>query len=623
MPEKKSTNKWINWNSFFTSILILFVLFFVLRSLFARTQEISFNYFKNELLLKQKVARIDVLNKQKVYVFLNQTPPDNKGLIHKVPTYYFEIGSIDFFEQELKQLQSNFPESKKIIQTYSNETNEWTEIAGWLVPLLVIYFFWTFWKRVNNANKLGNWGIFDFSKAKPNEFNFQNNKLKITFKDVAGYDEAKQEIIEVIQFLKTPEKYKSLGAKIPKGILLLGPPGTGKTHLAKAVAGEANVPFFSLSGSEFVELFVGVGAARVRDLFLKAKEKAPSIVFIDEIDSIGRVRSAAASFHVNDERESTLNQLLSEMDGFDENTNVIVIAASNRPDILDVALLRPGRFDRHIYLDLPNLKEREAIFKVHSQGLLIDSTIKLDELALLTPGFSGADIANMCNEAALIAARNKKTKIDLLDFQESLERIVIGPEKKSKIITNFEKKIIATHESGHAIVANRLKQMNRINKISIIPRGKSLGTTFIQFQEQDIFTQSQLNDLICILLSGKASEEVIFNECSSGSVDDLEKATQQAYQMVMNFGLNKEIGSLSFNKILQNQTNFLKPFSDSTATLIDIEVRKIIKYEYERAILILNEEKQLLQFLSYELLSKEIIKRDELIKLLNQRNITD
>jgi AFG3 family protein len=624
MPEKKSSSKFINWNVLFVLVIILFVLTFFLRSFFIHTKEISFNYFKNELLLQQKVERINILNKQKVYVFLKHSKTQKNITVDRFqPDYYFEIGSIDFFEEELKQIQNNLTEKNKIIQTYTNDTYGWLDILSWLIPLVMIYFFWSFWRRVANASKSGGLGIFDFGKSKPHEYNYQNNIQKITFKDVAGYDEAKQEIMEVIQFLKTPNVYKSLGAKIPKGILLLGPPGTGKTHMAKAVAGEANVPFFSLSGSEFVELFVGVGAARVRDLFMKAKERAPSIVFIDEIDSIGRVRSAAASFQVNDERESTLNQLLSEMDGFDVNTNVIVIAASNRPDILDSALLRPGRFDRHVYLDLPNKNEREAIFKVHSQCFVLDSTIKHEELAALTPGFSGADIANACNEAALIAARNKKKKVELNDFQEALERIVIGPEKKSKIISQSEKKIIATHESGHAIVANQLKQMYRINKISIIPRGKTLGSTFIQFKEQEIFTLSQLLDLICVLLSGKASEEVLLNECSSGSVDDLEKATLQAYQLIINYGLNKELGSVSFNLLLQNQTNFQKPYSESTAALIDYEVRKIIKKEYERALNILIEKKQLLQFISYELLKNEVLQRDELLQIFNQRASED
>ena len=626
MPDKKTTSSSFNWNRLLLVITVTFFILYVFKNIFFNPEEITWSYFKNELVSKQNVDRVDIVDKQKVFVYLkkkngnllNDKNFSKKFIDENQPEYYFEIGSVELFQKELNELQANIPENKKIITVFSTTENNWQNILGWLIPIFMVIVFWFFLKNFLGPGKSGSTGIFDFGKSKPTEYYNQSPSLKITFKDVAGYEEAKQEIMEIIQFLKTPEIYKNLGAKIPKGILLLGPPGTGKTHLAKAIAGESDVPFFSISGSEFVEMFVGVGAARVRDLFLKAKQKAPSIIFIDEIDSIGRIRSAGAAFMVNDEREGTLNQLLSEMDGFDANTNVIVIAASNRPDILDTALLRPGRFDRHIYLELPNKSEREAIFKIHSKKLVFDSSIKFDELALQTPGFSGADIANACNEAALIAARTKKNQIGISEFNEAIERIVIGPEKKSKVISEAEKKIIATHESGHALVASNLKKLKLIHKISIIPRGRSLGSTGIIFEEQHIYTQSQLNDLICILLSGKAAEEVMLNECSSGSSDDLDKATQHAYQMVINLGLNKEIGSLNFTKLNQNQYNFYPPYSESTGSLIDYEVRKIIKKEYNRAIEILTEDKPLLQFVSYELLKNEVLLKAEIETIIKK-----
>jgi cell division protease FtsH len=626
MPDKKTTSSSFNWNRLLFVITVTLFILYVFKNIFLNPEEITWSYFKNELVSKQNVDRVNILDKQKVFVYLkkkngnllNDKNFSKKFIDENQPEYYFEIGSVELFQKELNELQANIPENKKIITVFSTTENNWQNILGWLIPIFIVIVFWFLLRNFLGPGKSGSTGIFDFGKSKPTEYYNQSPSLKITFKDVAGYEEAKQEIMEIIQFLKTPEIYKNLGAKIPKGILLLGPPGTGKTHLAKAIAGESDVPFFSISGSEFVEMFVGVGAARVRDLFLKAKQKAPSIIFIDEIDSIGRIRSAGAAFMVNDEREGTLNQLLSEMDGFDANTNVIVIAASNRPDILDTALLRPGRFDRHIYLELPNKSEREAIFKIHSKKLVFDSSIKFDELALQTPGFSGADIANACNEAALIASRIKKNQIGISEFNEAIERIVIGPEKKSKVISEAEKKIIATHESGHALVASNLKKLKLIHKISIIPRGRSLGSTGIIFEEQHIYTQSQLNDLICILLSGKAAEEVMLNECSSGSADDLDKATQHAYQMVINLGLNKEIGSLNFTKLNQNQYNFYPPYSESTGSLIDYEVRKIIKKEYNRAIEILTEDKPLLQFLSYELLKNEVLLKAEIETIIKK-----
>ena len=448
-----------------------------------------------------------------------------------------------------------------------------------------------------------------------------DEKSKVSFNDIAGLKEAKIEVMEVVDFLKNPERYTKLGAKIPKGMLLVGPPGTGKTLMAKAVAGESGVPFFSISGSEFVEMFVGVGASRVRDLFRRAKEKAPSIIFIDEIDAVGRSRGKVNAFQANDERESTLNQLLTELDGFGPNTGVIVLAATNRPDVLDKALLRPGRFDRHIYLELPNKQERIEIFEVHICNLKLGNDVDIEVLAALSPGFSGADIANICNEAALIAARKKKKTVEQEDFMESRDRVIGGLERKSKIISQEEKEIVACHEAGHAVVSWYLKHVDSLLKVSIIPRGKSLGSAWYLPEERQIVTKSQFLDQICASLGGRAAEDIIFNEISSGALDDLEKVTKQAYAMVVYYGLDVEIGPLSFYDSTGKNDRILgKPYSESMAQKIDEEVRGLIMESYERTKELLIKHKSKLEKLAQLLLKKETVEKEDLESLLGKRS---
>jgi cell division protease FtsH len=461
---------------------------------------------------------------------------------------------------------------------------------------------------------------FSFGKSTAT---LQEKQIKnpITFDNVAGLDEAKLEVRETVDFLKTPESFTRLGAKIPKGVILVGPPGTGKTLLAKAVAGEAQVPFFSISGSEFVEMFVGVGASRVRDLFRQAKEKAPCIIFIDEIDAIGRSRGKNAMYTgANDERESTLNQLLTEMDGFGTNSGVIILAATNRADMLDPALIRPGRFDRHIYLELPNLYERTQIFKVHLRPLILDESVDIEFLAAQTPGFSGADIANICNEAALIAARKKNNKVGRQDFLDAIDRAVAGLEKKSKIISPEEKRIIAYHEAGHAVISWLLHHIDPLVKVSIIPRGKSLGAAWYLPEEKQLKTATAFNEHLCATLGGRAAEEISFREVSSGALDDLEKVTREAYMMIAYYGFNKKIGNISFyDSSGMRESAFQKPYSEETASLIDSEVRQLVNESYEHAKTILRQNKAALTQVAELLLEKEVIFKEDLEKILGPR----
>jgi cell division protease FtsH len=630
-PQKKTTKKRMSriyWLYIF--LLANIIITYFLSGSNAAT-EISWEKFKKDMLLTHDVDKVVVVNKETAEVYIKEDSlKKNKfrdvsstiaGKENKGPHYYVKIGSPDIFEQHMDQAEQGFKEDDKVTITYINKTNWWSTALIWLLPIGLILFFWLTFRRINISSGISGGSTFDFGKSHAQEYD-KGKISSTTFKDVAGYEEAKTEVMEIVEFLKKPENFTKLGAKIPKGVLLVGPPGTGKTLMAKAVAGEAAVPFFSLSGSEFIEIFVGVGASRVRDLFDKAKQKAPSIIFIDEIDTIGRSRGKAMSLQANDERESTLNQLLAEMDGFDPNTGVIVMAATNRADILDPALLRAGRFDRHIYLELPNKQERIAIFQVHLKPLLLDKSVDGEILAGQTPGFSGADIANVCNEAALIAARGKKSAVDMKDFADAIDRVIAGLEKKSKFISPAEKEIIAYHEAGHAVVSWMLKHVDPLVKVSIIPRGKSLGSAWYMPEERQIITRAQFKDQLCASLGGRVAEEVVFNEISSGAVDDLEKVTKQAYTMVVDLGLSEKIGNMSFYDSTGTYENaFQRPYSEATAQLIDAEVRKIIDDSYKCTKEILLNNKDKLDALAQLLLEKEIVFKDDLEKILGKREL--
>jgi AFG3 family protein len=623
---RPSAFRWI-----YIVILLGLLLMYLVPGKSRDAKEISWQQFKQDMLLNHDVEKVKIVNRETVEVYIKQESLKKDkykeiskgrfGAPNPGPHYFFPIGSVDVFERHMEEAQSTFSEDQKITVQYLNEEKKlWPALLSWILPIILIAFFWFFIiKRVSAGPANMGKSMFDFGKSSPAIYE-KGKSSSITFKDVAGYEEAKTEVMEIVEFLKQPEHFTKLGAKIPKGVLLVGAPGTGKTLMAKAVAGEAGVPFFSLSGSEFIEMFVGVGASRVRDLFSKAKEKAPSIIFIDEIDTIGRVRGKTLSFQSNDERDSTLNQLLAEMDGFGPNTGVIVLAATNRADILDPALLRPGRFDRHIYLDLPNKQERLDIFKVHLKPLLLDKAVDMEYLASQTPGFSGADIANVCNEAALIAARKKKNSIEVQDFFDSIDRIVAGLEKKSKIISPSEKKIIAYHEAGHAIVSWMLKYVDPLQKVSIIPRGKSLGAAWYLPEERQIFTTAQFFDRLCASLGGRAAEQLVFKEISSGALDDLEKVTKQAYMMVAHLGLNEKIGNISYyDSTGMNENSFQKPYSESTAKVIDEEVSKLVDQAYKASTTILENNRDKLDALAKFLLEKEVAYKDDIERILGKR----
>ncbi len=500
------------------------------------------------------------------------------------------------------------------------ETNWIAQILGYLLPFGIIVLIWMFvMRRMSGGGGAGGGGgqIFNIGKSRAQVYE-KGKSTNVTFKDVAGLQGAKEEIVEIVEFLKNPKKYTELGAKIPKGALLVGPPGTGKTLLAKAVAGEAKVPFFSLSGSDFVEMFVGVGASRVRDLFRQAKEKSPSIIFIDEIDAIGRARGKNNGFNTNDERENTLNQLLTEMDGFGTNSGVIILAATNRADVLDSALMRAGRFDRQIYVDMPDLNERKEIFGVHLKPIKLSTEIDVDFLAKQTPGFSGADIANLCNEAALIAARHNKKHVEKQDFLDAVDRIIGGLEKKNKIITPEEKKTIAFHEAGHASVSWLLQYANPLVKVTIVPRGQSLGAAWYLPEERSITTTEQLLDDMCATLGGRAAEQLIFNKISTGALSDLERVTKQAYAMISIYGLNERVGNISYYDS-QGRDAFTKPYSDDTAKIIDEEVSKLIESQYQRALQLLGEHKEQLEQVASRLLTSEVIFKEDLEAVFGKR----
>ena len=534
------------------------------------------------------------------------------------PNYKFEFGDLQNFENNLSKINENL--NPKIEISYITKQNIWGDILISMLPFIVIIAIWIFIMRRMSGGATGGGGqIFSIGKSKAKLFD-ANSKVKVTFEDVAGLEGAKEEVQEIVDFLKNPKKYTALGGKIPKGALLIGSPGTGKTLLAKAVAGEAKVPFFSLSGSDFVEMFVGVGASRVRDLFKKAKEKSPSIIFIDEIDAIGRARGKSNFTGSNDERENTLNQLLTEMDGFGTNTNVIVIAATNRADVLDKALMRAGRFDRQIYVDLPDVRERKKIFEVHLKPLKKSSSVDVDFLSKQTPGFSGADIANVCNEAALIAARKNKKSVGKQDFLDAVDRIVGGLEKKNKIITEEEKKAVAFHEAGHATVSWMLEHAAPLVKVTIVPRGRSLGAAWYLPEERLIVRPEQMLDEMCATLGGRAAEKVIFNKISTGALSDLEKVTKQARAMVTVYGLNDKVGNLTYyDSSNGNEYGFTKPYSEQTAETIDKEISSIIEKQYQRAIRILKKNKKKLIQLAEVLLTKEVIFKDNLEEIFGKR----
>lgn len=535
------------------------------------------------------------------------------------PQYVLDFGDLQNFENNINQLKAEYALST--VLDYDKENNYLLELLISILPFVLIIGVWIFLMRRMSGSGGGGAGgqIFSIGKSKAKLFD-EKKDTRTSFKDVAGLEGAKEEVQEIVEFLKNPDKYTALGGKIPKGALLVGPPGTGKTLLAKAVAGEARVPFFSLSGSDFVEMFVGVGASRVRDLFKQAKDKSPAIIFIDEIDAIGRARGKNNFTGSNDERENTLNQLLTEMDGFGTNTNVIVLAATNRADVLDKALMRAGRFDRQIYVDLPDLNERKEIFEVHLRPIKTAETLDVDFLARQTPGFSGADIANVCNEAALIAARNEHKAVTKQDFLDAVDRIVGGLEKKNKIITAEEKRTIAFHEAGHATVSWMLRYAAPLVKVSIVPRGQSLGAAWYLPEERQIVRPEQLLDEMCATMGGRAAEKVIFDTISTGALSDLEKVTKQARAMVTIYGLNEKLGNITFyDSSGQNEYGFTKPYSEVTAKLIDDEISKIIEEQYKRAISILKEHKDKLTTLANRLLEKEVIFKDDLEHIFGKR----
>lgn len=576
-----------------------------------------------------EVEKIEIFNRDQARVYLTKeavekyrTDPDDKRF-HRMPArgvqLVFTIGSVDSFREDLRDAEQQSGQQVPVV--YENKTNDWTNILVNLLPWVLIIGVWIFLMRsmARGAGGGAGGGIMNVGKAKAQVFDKDNSK-RVTFKDVAGLEEAKVEIMEIVDFLKKADKYRELGAKIPKGALLVGPPGTGKTLLAKAVAGEANVPFLSISGSDFVEMFVGVGASRVRDLFEQAKQKAPCIVFIDEIDAIGRARGKNAGFSGNDERENTLNQLLTEMDGFQTNTGVIVLAATNRADILDKALMRAGRFDRQIEVGLPDVKEREEIFEVHLRPLKLDPELDRTFLARQTPGFSGADIANVCNEAALIAARHNKKFISKEDFLAAIDRIVGGLERKNKIISDEEKRVIAYHEAGHATVSWILENANPLIKVTIIPRGKALGAAWYLPEERQITTREQIMDELAATLGGRVSEQLTFGQVSTGALNDLERVTKQAYAMVAYYGMSEAVGTLSYyDSTGQSDMAFTKPYSELTAQQIDAEAKALIARAYAMAEKVLREHADGLTQLAELLLEREVVFTEDVERIFGKR----
>ena len=615
MQSKKNPNKKIpNKNTPFGEFKMYWI-YGIIALIFLGVQFTSVNTSKS-------ITETEFLNKVENNEVKSVTFVTNAGYAEVVLNNNSNSSKLRFRYSDIRdvkeQIRLKNSENYQIIIDSREENRMFGEILSWILPLVIFIGIWIFIMRRMGGGAAGGGGqIFNIGKSKAKLINKED--VSVTFKDVAGLEGAKEEITEIVDFLKAPQKYTKLGGKIPRGAMLIGPPGTGKTLLAKAVAGEAKVPFFSLSGSDFVEMFVGVGASRVRDLFKQAKEKSPSIIFIDEIDAIGRARGKNSMTGGNDERENTLNQLLTEMDGFGTNTGVIVMAATNRADVLDKALIRPGRFDRQIYVDLPDLVERKEIFDVHLKPLKLSKDIDRNFLARQTPGFSGADIANVCNESALIAARNSKKNIEKQDFLDAMDRIIGGMEKKSKIISPIEKKTIAYHEAGHATVSWMLQYASPLVKVTIVPRGKSLGAAWYLPEERQLTTTQQLKDEMCAALGGRASEEIFFNKISTGALSDLEKVTKQAYAMISIYGMSNKIGNISYYDSSGQNNGFTKPYSEERAKTIDEEVTKLIENQYKRAKKVLTENKEKLEKLANSLLENEVIFKSDLEKIFGKR----
>jgi AFG3 family protein len=632
-PEKKpdkNIKPRFNTNWIFAIVAVSIILFQLLYS--GKTVEKTTKNEIKTMITNHDIEKIIVVNKDQAEIYLKKEalesgrypkqakPGTGFSISAPSPNFTFNIGDNASFEPFILEAEKNAGYTELIYPENIDRKNYLADALSWLLVPALFLILWLFlMKRMSGGGAGGAGGIFSVGKSRAQIFDKDNN-VKLTFNDVAGLEEAKTEVMEIVDFLKNPKKYTQLGGKIPKGALLIGPPGTGKTMLAKAVAGEANVPFFSISGSDFVEMFVGVGASRVRDLFKQAKEKAPCIVFIDEIDAVGRARGRNANYGSNDERENTLNQLLTEMDGFGTNMGVIILAATNRADILDRALMRAGRFDRQIHVELPDLNEREAIFKVHLRPIKIDKTFDIGFMAKQTPGFSGADIANVCNEAALIAARKGKTVVEKQDFLDAIDRIVGGLERKSKIISMVEKKTIAYHEAGHATVSWLLEHASPLLKVTIIPRGRALGAAWYLPEERQLTTTEQILDEMAYALGGRAAEELVFGKISTGALSDLEKITKQAYAMVSFFGMSEKVGNISFyDSSGQSDFGFTKPYSEKTAELIDAEVNLIIAESYVRAKEVLKNNMKGLTELAELLLEKEVIFSEDLERIFGKR----
>ena len=634
---KNSNNNGNNFYWIYAAVIgvLLFIVFYG-NNFNSHLIEVSQGEFYQKMLSKGDVKDIVIVNKTIARISINPDSAykcdrykNDKGVSifpdknFKGPHYFFTVPSIDNLMTGIEKVQNEalIPKEKQVFARSVEESNWFDSGLSFLLPIIIMIALWFFMmRRMGGGGSGGGPGqIFNIGKSKATLFD-KDSAVNTTFSDVAGLDGAKMEVMEIVDFLKNPKKYTDLGAKIPKGALLVGPPGTGKTLLAKAVAGEAKVPFFSLSGSDFVEMFVGVGASRVRDLFKQAKEKAPCIIFIDEIDAIGRARGKNAAAGGNDERENTLNQLLTEMDGFGTNSGVIILAATNRADILDRALMRAGRFDRQIYVDMPDLNERKEIFAVHLKNIKIDESVEIDFLSKQTPGFSGADIANICNEAALIAARSNKKTVQKQDFLDAVDRIIAGLEKKNKIITPNEKRVIAFHEAGHATVSWMLEHASPLIKVTIVPRGKSLGAAWYLPEERQITTTEQIMDEMCAALGGRAAEEIIFGKISTGALSDLEKITKQAFACIVYYGLNEKIGNISYyDSSGQSEYSFSKPYSEYTAKMIDEEVKKMTDIAYAKTKQILISNKVKLTLLAEKLLEKEVIFKEDLEEIFGKR----